>query len=241
MAHMQTEKPRPPLKVYSRIAGFLYLIIIVGGISGASFVRDRIIVPGDASATAEKIMASEGLWRIAAAGEIAMLVFALIVWFVLYALFWPVNRNVALLAVSFNLVSVALEAGNELNLLAPLRLLESGESLKAFTPQQLHILAYLPLRAYEHGFGVSLIFFGCACICLGYLIFKSGYLPKIIGILMQAAGLSYLIGSFAMILSPSLASHLFPLILAPALVGEGALSLWLLIKGGDAPYARPQH
>jgi hypothetical protein len=92
-------------------------------------------------------------------------------------------------------------------------------------------LAYLPLQAYANGFGVSLIFFGCECIVLGYLIFRSGYLPKVVGVLMQIAGLCYLTNSFALILSPSLAAQLFPVILLPAFVGEASLCLWLLAKG----------
>jgi len=94
--------------------------------------------------------------------------------------------------------------------------------------------AYLSIKSWENGFGVSLIFFGCACLVLGYLIFRSGYLPKVLGVLMQIAGLSYLTNSFALILSPSLADRLFPAILLPAFVGEASLCLWLLAKGVNA-------
>jgi Domain of unknown function (DUF4386) len=92
-------------------------------------------------------------------------------------------------------------------------------------------MAYLSIRSWEYGFGVSLIFFGCVCLVLGYLIFKSGYLPKVVGVLMQIAGLCYLTDSFALILSPPLANRLFPAILLPAFVGEASLCLWLLVRG----------
>jgi hypothetical protein len=85
--------------------------------------------------------------------------------------------------------------------------------------------------AFNYGFGVALIFFGCACLVLGYLIFRSGYLPKAIGVLMQIAGFSYLTNSFALILAPAFANRIFPAVLVPAFVGKASLCLWLLVKG----------
>lgn len=127
--------------------------------------------------------------------------------------------------------SVALEATNELNLLATLSPLANADALRVLDPEQLHALAYLPTMAYGYGFGVSLIFFGCVCLVVGHLIFRSGYLPKALSVLMQVAGLCYLTNSFALILSHSLADRLFPAILLPALVGKASLCLWLLVKG----------
>ncbi|HEV7509542.1 MAG TPA: DUF4386 domain-containing protein [Thermoanaerobaculia bacterium] len=92
-------------------------------------------------------------------------------------------------------------------------------------------MASLSVKSHGYGFGVALIFFGCVCLILGYLIFRSGYLPKAVGVLMQLAGLSYLTDSFALILSPSFANRIFPAILVPAFVGEASLCLWLLVKG----------
>jgi hypothetical protein len=86
---------------------------------------------------------------------------------------------------------------------------------------------------YDYGFGVALIFFGVECVILGYLIYRSTYLPKAVGVLMVAAGASYLINSFSLVAAPPLASALFPLILLPSLVGESSLALWLLVKGVD--------
>ena len=103
--------------------------------------------------------------------------------------------------------------------------------LKAFPPEQLYAMASLSLKSHGYGFGVSLLFFGCFCVIVGYLIFRSGYLPKTVGVLMQIAGVCYLANSFALILSPAVANRLFPAILVPAFIGEASLCLWLFVKG----------
>jgi hypothetical protein len=92
-------------------------------------------------------------------------------------------------------------------------------------------MASLALKSHGYGFGVSLLFFGCFCIVIGRVIFTAGFLPKVVGVLMQIAGLCYLTDSFALILSPAFANRLFPAILLPAFVGEASLCLWLLVKG----------
>jgi hypothetical protein len=218
-------------QIYARIGGVLYLIIIVIGFLGEAFVRNRLIVSGDATATAERIRASEFLWRVSIAGEFFLLICAVALALIFYVLLRPVSRDLALLAAFFNLVSIALEAAASLHLLATLFPLANANYLKVLDPKQLDALAYLSIRSHEYGFGVSLIFFGCVCLVLGYLIFRSGYLPKVLGVLMQIAGLSYLMNSFALILSPSFANRLFPAVLLPAFVGEASLCLWLLVKG----------
>jgi len=146
----------------------------------------------------------------------------------------PVSADLAWLATFFNLISIAIEAGIQLNLLAVLFPLGSGAYLKAFTPDQLSTIAYLPLRLHSYGFGLSLIFFGCFCLVMGYLIFRSGYLPKALGILLQIAGSCYLTNSFALLVVPDFADQMFPAILVPAFVGELSLALWLSVKGVDA-------
>lgn len=120
---------------------------------------------------------------------------------------------------------------NILNLLAPILLPGHAGGLGTFSPEQLHELYYLAIKAHGYGFGVGLIFFGFACLCGGYLIFKSGYLPRILGVLMALAGLSYLVNSLALLLAPALASALFPAVLVPAFVGELSFALWLTFRG----------
>ncbi|PYX77232.1 MAG: DUF4386 domain-containing protein [Acidobacteria bacterium] len=222
-------------KLCARIGGALYLIIIVIGLFGEAFVRDRLIVSGDAAATAANIMSHESLWRFHIAAELFLLICAVALLLILYALLRPVSRDLALLAVFINLVSIGIEAATTMYLLQALFPLGNAGYLKAFTREQLYAMASLSLKSHGYGFSVSLLFFGCFCLIVGYLIFRSGYLPKTIGVLMQIAGLSYLTNSFALILSPAFANRLFPAILLPAFVGEASLCLWLLVKGVNVP------
>ena len=218
-------------QLYARIGGALYLIIIVLGIFEEAFVRDRVIVSGNAAATAANLRSMESLWRSGIASEFFLLICALVLLLILFVLLRPVSKNLALLAVFFNLVSLAVEAATTLNLVAALFPLGDAAYLKAFAPEQLYAMAMLAIRSHSYGFGVALIFFGCFCLIIGHLIFRSGYLPKAIGVLMQIAGLSYLTDSFTLLLAPNFASRIFPAILIPAFVGETSFCLWLLIKG----------
>ncbi len=206
-------------QLYARIGGALYLIIIVLGIFGEAFVRDRIFVSGDAAATAANLRSMESLWRFGIATELFLLICAIALTLIFYVLLRPVSKELALLAVFFNLVSVAVEAVAALDLVA---------------------MASLAIKSHSHGFGVALIFFGCVCLIDGYLIFRSGYFPKTIGVLMAIAGLSYLTNSFALILVPTFANRIFPAVLVPAFVGEASLCLWLLVKGVNVPKWKEQ-
>jgi hypothetical protein len=220
----------------ARIAGVLYLAIILLGAFGEVVVRGALVVSGDATATVNAIAASPLLWRAGIAGDLLMHVLDVPVIVFFYLLLRPVSRGLALLATLINLVQTAVLAANKLNLLVPLFLLAGpGEStyLQAFSPQQLHALSYLAIKAHGYGFGIGLVFFGFACLVRGYLIFRCGFLPKALGVLMGLAGLSYLINSFALLLAPPLATALFPAVLAPAFVGELSMCLWLIVKGVD--------
>lgn len=229
----EEREPRASPLAISRTGGVLYLVIIAGGLFGEAFIRNRLIVPGDAAATAANIGSLGSLWRFGIAAEFFMLACTTVLALILFVLLRPVSRDLALLAVFFNLVSIAVEAVNEQHLVAALFPLGDAEYLRAFEPAQLHAMASLSLASYAYGFGISLIFFGCECLVLGYLIFRSGYLPGAVGVLMQIAGLCYLTNSFALLLDPGFASRIFPAILVPAFVGELSLCLWLLVKGVD--------
>jgi hypothetical protein len=110
-----------------------------------------------------------------------------------------------------------------------------GADYKVFEPNQLQALASLSLALHEYGFGIGLIFFGVRCLVVGYLISRSGYFPKSLGVLQVIAGLCYLINSLALLLAPALANKMFPAILLPAFIGELAMGLWLLVKGVNVP------
>ncbi len=227
---MTTRTTQISPQVYARIGGALYLIIIIIGFCITVFIREKLVVSGDVMTTANNIMASQSLWRIGIAADLIMHVFDIPLMLVIYILLKPVNKNLALLAVLFNLIQTAVLVANKLNLFAALFLLGNVDYLKAFEPQQLHTQAYLSLKLHDYGFGIGLIFFGFVCLIQGYLLFRSGYFPRTLGVLMAIAGLSYLTNSFTLILAPAHAATIFP-ILVLALVGELSLSLWLLVKG----------
>lgn len=218
-------------QLYARIGGALYLIIIVIGLFGEMFVRDKLIVSGDATATAKNLMASESLWRFHIAAELFLLICAIILLMILFVLLRPVSRELTLLALFFNLISIGLEAATTMYLLVALFPLGNGAYLRVFAPEQLYAMASLSLKSHGYGFGVSLLFFGCFCVIVGRVIFRSGFFPKTIGVLMQIAGLCYLTDSFSLIVAPAFANRLFPAILLPAFVGETSFCLWLLFTG----------
>jgi hypothetical protein len=216
---------------YARIAGMLYLAIIVLGMFGEMFVRGSLVAVGDPAATANNIAASPFLWRAGIAGDLLMHVLDVPQIVIFYFLLRPVDESLALLAAFFNLIQTAVLALNKLNLLVPLFLLEDATHPGAFPAQELQAISHWAIKAHGHGFAIGLVFFGFACLVLGYLIFKSGYFPRTLGVLLQIAGVSYLINSFALLLAPSFAQSLFPGILVPALVGEVSLCVWLIAKG----------
>jgi hypothetical protein len=217
-------------QLYARIGGVLYLIIIVIGFCSELFVRDKLVVSGDVTATANNIMASESLWRISIAGDLILLVCAVPLTLILYVLLRPVNKHLALLAVLFNIVEFPIEAASKLCLFAALFLSGNADYLKAFEPHQLHALVTISLKLHDYGFGIDLVFFGFACLVYGYLLFRSGYFPRALGVLMAIAGLSYLTNSFTLILAPAYAGTTF-VILVLALIGELSFCLWLLVMG----------
>ncbi|CAN5664894.1 DUF4386 domain-containing protein [soil metagenome] len=218
-------------QLYARTGGLAYLIIIVAGALGELFIRNAIIVPGDAATTARNIAASPLLWRIGIAGDLVMHVCDLILAIVYYTLFKRVNKTLALLSVLFGLIQTAVLVANKLNLMTPLFFLGHAEYLKAFSAEQLQALASISIEAHEHGFAIGLIFFGFECLIDGYLIFKSGFLPKFLGVFILVAGLCYLLNSFTLILFPSLANSMFSILMAPIFIAELSMCLWLLIKG----------
>ena len=228
---MVNNKAEASPQVYARAGGLAYLIIIVAGAFGELFIRNKIIVSGDAIATAHNIAASPLLWRIGIAGDLLMHVCDLVVAMVYYLLLKRVNKNLALLSVLFGLIQTAVLVANKLNLLMPLFLLGNEDYLKAFDPQQLQVLSYVAVKAHTYGFGIGLIFFGFECLIDGYLIFKSGFLPRVLGIMIFIAGLCYLINSFSLILFPAISDLIFQVIIIPTFIGELSMCLWLLVKG----------
>ena len=221
---------RPQL--YARIAGSLYLIVIVGGIFAEIFVRGRLVVQGDAAATAHNIQAHELLYRLGFVAEVFYCVCNVPLILILYNLFKVVNKNLALMMVFFAFVTDAIEGVSLLAHFAPLLLLGGGHYLSAFTAAQLQAAAYVSVQLFEHGFAICLVFFGFDCLTMADLIVHSKFFPRLIGVLLAIEGLGYLINSFSLFLAPALQARIFPYFSATA-IAEVALCLWLLVMGVD--------
>ena len=226
---MTTKEKMNPNKT-ARIAGFLYLILMVSGIFSYMFVNSSLIVPGDTATTINNIMASESLY---VSGIVSWLisqaVFILLV-YVLYKLLKPVNENHAFLMVMFVLVAVPISFINELNKFAALLLLSGADYLTAFTASQLHALVPLFLDLNEYGIHINSMFFGLWLLPLGYLVFKSGYIPRILGILLMIGWFGYMLEFFTFFLLPDFNAAIEPVFMITG-IGEFLLVLWLLIKG----------
>ena len=218
----------------ARVAGLLYLVIIIAGIFAEFFVRQSLIVPGDATTTANNIMASEMLFRAGIAADLVMIMADVALALVFYLLFKAVSNGLALLAAFFRLAQAAVLGINLLNLFFALGLLSGADYLSVFGADQLDAFSMLFLNAHSIGYSIGLVFFGVNLFILGYLVFKSGYVPRILGILLIAASLGYLVDSFAKVLLPNYAEFqpIFDLVvLMPAFIAELSLGLWLLLKG----------
>ena len=215
---------------YARITGVLYLLIIVFGLFSEVYVRSSLIVHGDATATADNILASGGLFRVGFASDLVIFLCDVAVAVMLYVLLKPVSRTGALIAAGFRLTGTAIYGVNLLNYLAAILVLGGAEYLRTFEPGQLKSLALLFLDIHRHGYDLGLVFFGLHCLFLGYLLFASDLFPRILGVLMVLAGIGYVVGSFTLFLAPEYSATVAPIYVAP-LVGELSLGLWLLIKG----------
>jgi len=233
----------PSPRLYARVAGMAYLVIIVTGIFAEFFVRSNLIVPGDAAATARNIAASEILFRTGIAGEFLMLLGDVLVAGALYVVFRGFSRNLALLAAFFRLAQAAVLGVNLLNTYVPLLLLADGGYLTAFQPEQLNALVLLALEAHSFGYLIGLVFFGVHCMILGYLVVKSAYVPRILGVLLVIAGVGYLVDSFGRTLLPTYDDHanlFLVIVFVPAFVAEVSFCLWLLLKGVSLEGKGPQ-
>ena len=224
-----TIEARPQL--YARLAGLIYLFVIVFGGYSEGFVMNALIVPGDAAATAHNILGAESVWRLSVGGNLLVPILAVMQLWIEYLLLKPVSRNLALLFVLFNGASLAIETVSKLFLLMVDPVLRDTGYAAVFDPGQVHALADLMLTAHDISFHIALIFFGLACLLLGRLIFRSGYLPKFVGVLMGLAGVCYLVATYGALFAPAFGQAISPWILLPVLIGEATLCLWLLLMG----------
>ena len=212
----------------ARVAGALYILVILLGGFAEVAVRQGLIVGGDPAATAKAIMANESLYRLGFCAEMLTNMIAIPLTLVMYRILAPAGRFWVLLAVLFDLTQNTINAVNAWTQFAPLTLLSGSPDVAALPKAELAALARVALKWHDVGFNIALTFFGVALVIYGVVIFRSRFLPRLIGVLYGIAGLCYLANSFVYFMAPSLSS---PAILAPCLLGEGALALWMLIVG----------
>jgi len=215
----------------ARIAGFLYLLIIGFGLIAQIFVRDNLVDYNNATVTAKNILASEFWFRFGFVSELMMLVCDIGVTTILYILLRDFSRNLALLSTFFRLTSIIILCVVALSHYAALFFLGDVQYLTVFNSDQLEALSLLSIKLHGSGYNISLLFFGLHLIILGYLIYKSAFLPKFLGVLLLIGGLCYIINSFTWFLFPTFVKTIYPAILIPCSIGELIFSLWLLIKG----------
>jgi uncharacterized protein DUF4386 len=224
-------------KKTARLAGVLYLVNGVTGFFSIMYVPSRLIVSGNAAATASNILASERLFRLGVVSElICAAEFIFLLW-VLYRLLGGVNKTHASLMVILGLVFVPIMFVNALNEIAALTLLRGADFLSVFDKPQREAMAMLFLDLHRYGFVVGWIL-GLWLFPFGVLVFRSGFLPRILGVLLVAAGFGYLADSLTPLLLPSYANIVGRFANIPLTLGEPAIILWLLIMGAkDQPLA----
>lgn len=214
----------------ARIAGAFWLLCIVAGIAGF-IAAGPLIVANDAALTAANIVAHESMFRLGFAFDLISGASYLVTTVFLYHVLKPVSRSLSMLAAFFGLAGVAIGGVAWVSRLASLVLLHGDQYLSAFTTSQLQAMSMIALKLQLAVFSIGMVFFGIQCISIGRLVARSTFLPRVLGILVGIGGTSYVIASFATFLIPSFGPHLVPFVFPVALIGEGALAVWLLVKG----------
>jgi hypothetical protein len=220
--------PRPK----ARIIGIVYLLYFLTAVLAVFFMKG-LVVSADAAATASNLLAHEPRFRLGFAVGLIANAWYLALTALFYDLFKPVSRSLSLIAAFFSLVGCAIQTFGSLFQLAPFVVLGSGSQyLSVFKVEQLQALALMFLKLHSQAFNIGLVFFAFYCLLIGYLILRSDFLPRILGVLMVLAGLGWLT-----FLSPPLANYLSRYIQVFGFLAEVSLMLWLLVMGVDA---RPQ-
>ena len=234
MAMMERIAEASP-RLKARMAGVFYVLTGATYAVGQAFILDKLVVHGDAAATANNILAHQPFFQLGFTADLISVAFSVALTVLSYDLFKPVNRSLSLLAAFFHLVGLAVAAFGSFLLLAPLVVLGGGQYMSVFKVDQLQALAYMFLELNAQAWNAFLVFFGFYCVLISYLVFRSTFLPRLLGMLMACAGLGYLT-----FLYPPLANHLSPYNLAPAALGELSLMLWLLAIGVNVPRWKEQ-
>jgi hypothetical protein len=211
----------------ARVAGLLYLLLLPLGIFGILYVPATLVVPGDGATTVTNIIASASLFRLSIVSALMVQIVNMAVVLVLYRLLKPVNKTVASLMVIFLLVAVPIAMLNEINRAAVLLLVSDTDSLTGFAADQRQALVALFLGIHTYGVNIASIFWGLWLLPMGYLVFRSGFLPRILGVLLIIGGFGYLVDFFTHFLLPNYGVTVSQF----TFIGEILFPLWLLIKG----------
>lgn len=223
----------------ARYAGLLYLLLALTAPLGLMYVPGKLLVAGDATATAELIRASPGLLRAGIASELVHQAIAVFLVLALYRLFRPVDEHQAKLVVILGaLVSVPIVFVNVLNEIAALTLSTGGESLTAFSRPQLDALAYFFYRLHGQGITVASIFWGLWLMPFGLLVVRSRFLPRLLGYLLWIAGAAYLADAFVTLVLPQYVERVSP-VTGMLVMAEVPIIFWLAIRGAREPSPPP--
>ena len=215
---------------YAKIAGVLFLVSLVAGGFGEGYAPSLIIVSGDAAATVANITNSNFLYRLGFAAFLIESLCDITLVLIFYALLRPVNRELSLLAAFFGLVGTAVFAVGELFYLAPTLLVGNAAYVTTFSTDQINALVQLSLRFASLAGMATTAYYGMSWLVRAYLIVRSGYLPKFLGVLMAIGGAGFVFRNFLLILAPAYASTLLLVLMFP---GGLVLTIWLLVKGID--------
>jgi len=225
-------------KKQARVAGLLYLLASIIGFFCLAYVPGKLIVSGDATATANRIRASETLLRLGIASELIAFTIFIFVVLALYRLFKAVSEKHAVAMATLLLISIPISLLNLLNEIAALVLVSGASFLSAFEKGQLDALAYMFLRLHGQGFIVAQIFWGLWLFPFGILVIRSGFIPRFLGYLLFIAASGYLASSFTSLLLPAY-RHLVDQFAMVLEAGELPIIFWLLIWGAKVPLDRP--
>jgi len=218
-------------KTLGRIAGSLYLVVAVLGGFAELYVRSSVVVAGDAAATADNIRGSATLFRVGFVSDLVQATFFLLTAMALYLLLRDVHELVARAMVVIVSVSVAIICLNLLNQYVALSVANGDEYTTVFGAAGSDALVGLFADMHAAGYLIAQMFFGLWLLPLGFLVYRSGYFPKVLGVLLAIGCFGYLADLFIHFLVPDIAESIAPFVLAPATIGELSLVVWLLVRG----------
>ena len=216
---------------WARVAGLCYLLVIIFGGYAELFVRQALHVPGNPTETGQRIMDNAFVYKLGFLADMLNMVIGLPCVLIVYYLFRHVNRPLARLALIFVVIQTAVVSISLLEQLKPLLILKGAISSSPLPFSVQATMAEVWIDAHALGYGIGLVFFGFYCIMVGYLIYHSGRMPKVFGVLYVIAGVAYLVNSFTMFLMPEFRNPAFMYMILPAFIGEFSFTLWLIIKG----------